>query len=54
MQTVLNMEIDYQIMNGIILFLYLGYPSIFFLFHLFRGMAAAVNILNVEKTNNED
>ena len=32
-------------------FLDCGYPSIFFLFHLFLGIAAATNTLSVEKKN---
>ena len=30
------------------------YPSIFFLFHLFLGIEAAVRILKVENANRED
>jgi hypothetical protein len=35
-------------------FLFFGYPSIFFLFHLLLGMAAAVRILRVEKKNKNE
>ena len=40
--------------NGMMAFRDLGYPSIFFLFQLLRGIANAVRILKVEKTNKLD